>query len=165
MTLSPSLLGVLPEEPTFLQTIIYQLNGLMIVFVVLGSLWLLMELGGAFFKRREARGQKAGTPPANAPASTAASTPVATSATSAATPAAVLAAVVAAASAHVAASARAIPPETAVVIAAATHLALAGASHRIVSMTPALARALAFPSGNEWALEGRRAIFAARNPC
>ena len=76
----------------------------------------------------------------------------------------ILAAIVAAASAHIAATS-AVPQKIAAVIAAATHVALAGASHRIVSVTPVGMRGHAFfPYGNEWALEGRRAIFASHNP-
>lgn len=55
MTLSLLPLGSLPPKPSFWESIIYQSNGLLIVFTVLGSLWMLMEIAGYLFRLRGAR--------------------------------------------------------------------------------------------------------------
>jgi hypothetical protein len=41
----------LPDHPTFLESLTYQATGLFVVFTVLGSIWLIMELLGAVFQR------------------------------------------------------------------------------------------------------------------
>lgn len=111
----------------------------MIVFVVLGSLWLLMELIGAYFKRRDAQLQKseAGAQEAKAAA-------------------------VASASPKPAVVPGAVAPEIIAVVSAAVHVALAGKRHRVVSVRPEAHPA--GQSGSVWAVEGRRDIFASRRP-
>jgi len=55
MTALPSLFATaLPDRPALLDTLSYQAVGLIVVFTVLGSIWLAMELMGAIFRRREA---------------------------------------------------------------------------------------------------------------
>lgn len=50
-----ALLGTLAEDASVLERLAFQMNGLIVVFVALSSIWLLVELIGAFFKRMEAR--------------------------------------------------------------------------------------------------------------
>jgi Na+-transporting methylmalonyl-CoA/oxaloacetate decarboxylase gamma subunit len=47
--------GTLSEHPRFVDSIAFQLNGLIVVFAALCSIWILMEIIGFFFKRAEAR--------------------------------------------------------------------------------------------------------------
>ncbi|MDR1012096.1 MAG: OadG family protein [Opitutaceae bacterium] len=142
MTLAPSLLGTLPEYPSFLETIIYQLNGLIIVFVVLGSLWLLMELIGVWFKRRDAKLKESKLAAQEAKAAAAAPVPSTT----------------------LVPSARplvtgAIAPEIIAVVTVAVHMVLDGRRHRVVSVSPAAYSGHAMPHSSAWAVEGRREIF------
>lgn len=138
MILSPLLLGTLPEYPSISETLIYQFNGLMIVFTVLGGLWILFEITGAFFRRRDAQVQKQKD---EARAAAAASAPVASAPTS---PSA-------------AADPGAISPELLAVISASIHTALAGRKHRVLAINVA-------PQCNAWAAEGRRDIFMSHKP-
>ena len=140
MILSPLLLGTLPERPSFTETLIYQFNGLMIVFTVLGGLWILFEITGAFFRRRDAQVQKQ-KDEARAAAAAAASAPVASAPTS---PSA-------------AADPGAISPELLAVISASIHTALAGRKHRVLAINVA-------SQCNAWAAEGRRDIFMSHKP-
>ncbi len=48
-------IGSLPTHPTVVETLTYQLNGLIVVFLALGMIWGLMEVIGMVFKRRAAR--------------------------------------------------------------------------------------------------------------
>lgn len=59
-------LAALPEYPTFGESLAFQLNGLIVVFLALGSIWGLLELMGVFFRRR--REQAVAIPPASASA-------------------------------------------------------------------------------------------------
>lgn len=136
MTMSPLLLGTLPEWPSFIETIVYQFNGLMIVFLVLGSLWLLLELSGAVFRRRDERlDARAAAKPAGQPAE---KTP------RAATP-----------GPGDSGAGEQLPPAIVAAIVAATHVAMTGRKYRLVSVTPATNA----QQGNPWAIEGRREIF------
>lgn len=55
LTTGPSLpLGVLSEHPGVLETITYQLNGLVVVFLALCFIWAVMEVVGLFFRRKAA---------------------------------------------------------------------------------------------------------------
>ncbi|AWI10201.1 OadG family transporter subunit [Ereboglobus luteus] len=129
MILSPLLLGVLPEKPSLVETLVYQFNGLMIVFTVLGGLWILFEITGAIFKRHGALVEKK---KAEARASAAAAAAIGTTSTSGQT--------------------EGIAPEVIAVISASVHTALAGRRHRVLAINvPA--------HGTEWAAEGRRDIF------
>jgi hypothetical protein len=58
VTLSPQILGMLSEKPSLLEMIGYQVNGLVVVFTALGSIWLLLEVIGFFFKRADARARE-----------------------------------------------------------------------------------------------------------
>lgn len=138
MTLSPLLLGTLPDHPTLTETLIYQFNGLMIVFTVLGGLWILFEITGAFFRRQGARAEKQKAEARAAAASAAA----------ASAPAAPAAA---------AAASGALSPEILAVISASVHTALAGRKHRVLAVNVA-------PQSNAWAAEGRRELFMSHRP-
>lgn len=70
-------LATLPEYPSLGESIAFQLNGLIVVFVALGAIWALLELTGVFFKRRQPAPKKsvsapapASAPPAPAPPDT-----------------------------------------------------------------------------------------------
>lgn len=110
----------------------------MIVFVVLGALWLLMELIGAYFKRRDAQLQK--------------------------DKAAALAAKVAAVPGAKSPAPGAVTPEIIAVVTAAVHTTLEGRRHHVVSVTPGTLPGHATPLSSVWAAEGRRDIFASRKP-
>ena len=130
-----SVLGALSADASLLEKIVYQVNGLMIVFIALGSIWLLMEISGALFRKRDARIAKAKADAA--------------------------AAKVDASPARAGASAKpeegAMTPQLAAVVAAAVHTTLAGRQHRIVSVVKHL------PPDLSWASEGRRDHFASRS--
>ena len=55
LSASSLVLGVLPEFPSVSEILGFQLTGLLVVFVALGSIWGLTELTGFFFKRAAAR--------------------------------------------------------------------------------------------------------------
>ena len=57
----------LPDRPDLLDTLSYQAVGLIVVFTVLGSIWISMELMGAIFRRREAARVPAVPPPLPVP--------------------------------------------------------------------------------------------------
>lgn len=56
-----SVLASLPDDPGIFETLAYQVNGLIVVFCALGSIWLLLELIGALFRRAERLRQSAAT--------------------------------------------------------------------------------------------------------
>lgn len=64
-SLLPPLGAALPEYPEFLDTLVYQLNGLVVVFIALGLIWGMLEVAGLCFKRHP---QPASQPVAMAPA-------------------------------------------------------------------------------------------------
>lgn len=74
------LAAALAEKPGVLETLGYQLNGLIVVFLALASIWLLLEIIGHFFKRMPheepqvlpVAAPKAAPAPAKAPAAPAA---------------------------------------------------------------------------------------------
>lgn len=136
MTLLPSVLAKLSEFPAFLDSAIYQVNGLLIVFTALGGLWLSMEVIGFIFKQRDARLTKAKAAAAHAQA--AASTAPATGAAPAASSSA--------------AAPDAMSPAIVAAVTAAVHVALAGRRHRVLAVNPA-------SHDHAWAVEGRREIF------
>lgn len=128
------------------ESISFQLSGLVVVFLVLGSIWFLLEILGKIFAFRAKSAPKTQTivcPGAPAPAPAAAA-PVA-------------------APMPVPAASDDISPETVVLVAAAVHLALGGAAHRIVSITPQQSAHGLHPHAH-WAMEGRRQIFASHRP-
>lgn len=51
-SLLPPLGAALPEHPELLESLIYQLNGLVVVFIALGLIWGLLETVGVFFRQR-----------------------------------------------------------------------------------------------------------------
>ncbi|MFH1500175.1 MAG: OadG family transporter subunit [Verrucomicrobiota bacterium] len=72
MNASP-ILAALPEHPELSQTISFQLSGLVVVFLVLGSIWFLLEiLGKIFVARAKAAAKPAAPAPAPVPAGPAA---------------------------------------------------------------------------------------------
>lgn len=48
----PPLGAALPEYPELLDSLVYQLNGLVVVFIALGMIWGLLETVGVFFRQR-----------------------------------------------------------------------------------------------------------------
>jgi Na+-transporting methylmalonyl-CoA/oxaloacetate decarboxylase gamma subunit len=46
------LAAALPEHPALLESVAYQLNGLIVVFGALASIWLALELIGRLFRRQ-----------------------------------------------------------------------------------------------------------------
>ncbi|HWL15863.1 MAG TPA: OadG family transporter subunit [Opitutus sp.] len=107
----PALLA-LAEYPNIGDSILFQLNGLIVVFIALGSIWGLLELMGAAF-RLAARRRHAS---AHRPHPAAHERPSAPAAPAAATDAT--------------------DPRVLAVIAAAVHLTLRGQPHRITAVTP-----------------------------
>jgi Na+-transporting methylmalonyl-CoA/oxaloacetate decarboxylase gamma subunit len=68
----PPLLGLLPANPTVPEMLSFQLTGLLIVFLALGSIWFALEIIGRIFRyleKRPAPGPAA--PPTAAPAAAA----------------------------------------------------------------------------------------------
>lgn len=51
----PYSLAVLPEFPSLSESIAYQINGLIVVFIALSSIWGMLEITGWFFRRLAAR--------------------------------------------------------------------------------------------------------------
>ena len=51
LALAPSPLLALPEHPTLGESLVYQINGLVVVFIALGLIWAMMEIMGAIFRR------------------------------------------------------------------------------------------------------------------
>lgn len=48
----PSLpLAALPDYPTMGESVLFQLTGLVVVFLALGSIWGMLEIMGVFFRR------------------------------------------------------------------------------------------------------------------
>ncbi len=105
-------LATLPEFPSLSETMAYQLNGLIVVGLALGSIWLLVEIIGAWFRGADRRA-------AEARAAAAAAAPAVANPTPAATPTAT----------------PSDAPELIAVIAAAVHCTL-GANARVVSVAP-----------------------------
>lgn len=52
-------IGSLPAHPTVVETLTYQFNGLIVVFLALGMIWGLMEVIGLFFRRKAAAAARA----------------------------------------------------------------------------------------------------------
>lgn len=59
---APLLLATLPEYPALGESIAYQINGLVVVFIALSSIWALMELIGLFFRLRKTTPAVVGKP-------------------------------------------------------------------------------------------------------
>ena len=137
------LLAVLPEHPKFGESLVYQFNGLVVVFIALGLIWVMMEALGAVFKRVEAIHSARIPAPALATAPALMPEPVTSAApVPAPLPDSVQAALP---------SEETISATTYAIIAAAVHVAL-GRDHHVVAITLA-------PEALDWSHEGRRAIF------
>lgn len=147
--------AVLPEYPSLGETLAYQLSGLMVVFLVLGTIWGLLELTGAFFKRAP----RAAKPTEAKPVVVAPEPVASVEMHEELTP---LSAALITATVHAASQGRArvlsIGPEdpSAVhaIIAAAVHCVYEGRA-RVVEVNPVQTDTL-------WAREGRRDIFISR---
>lgn len=63
----PPVLGALDPYPKLADSLVFQLNGLIVVFVALGSIWGAMELIGWFFKRQARRATAAPPQPVASP--------------------------------------------------------------------------------------------------
>lgn len=144
------MIALLPDFPTFGESLAFQINGLLVVLLALGAIWLLLELSGAIFRRiavRPATQPDLATPPVSPPPVFAPEIPPLTCALIAAT-------------VHAASKGRlrvlsAAPVEPEVLhalIAAAVHCAFEGRA-RVVSVQ-------ALHSDPSWAREGRRDIFS-----
>jgi Na+-transporting methylmalonyl-CoA/oxaloacetate decarboxylase gamma subunit len=130
--------AALAEKPTVLETLGFQLNGMIVVFLALASIWLFLEIVGRFFKRSEAKKSAAA---ATAPA---AAVPVPAPAPAAPAPS----------------RAPAVPaglaPELLAAITVAVHVTL-GDRARVQAIVPV-------PLTQAWAHDGRRQIFASHQP-
>ncbi len=60
---SPFFAAALPTHPGIGETIVFQINGLLVVFLALATIWGVLELTGIYFRRAAARA-KATPPPA-----------------------------------------------------------------------------------------------------
>jgi hypothetical protein len=67
VTLLP-LAAALPERPGLADSMVYQLNGLVVVFTALGLIWGLLELMAVWFKRTARAAKPAAVAAAAAPA-------------------------------------------------------------------------------------------------
>jgi Na+-transporting methylmalonyl-CoA/oxaloacetate decarboxylase gamma subunit len=142
--------AALPEHPPFIESITYQLTGLLVVFAALGSIWVVMELAGGFFRRADTRREPAAGPVA----------PVIPEVAAASGEIAPLTCALIAATVHCAynGKARILSVEEArpqlvqAIIAASVHCMFEGRA-RVVSVEPVHA-------DTAWAREGRRDIFA-----
>lgn len=65
--IAPLFAAALPEHPRLLESIGFQLNGLIVVFLALSLIWSLLEIMGFYFKRVAAAATKAPPAPAAAP--------------------------------------------------------------------------------------------------
>lgn len=132
LALAPSRLLALPEHPKLGESIVYQFNGLVVVFIALGMIWVMMEIMGAVFRRvaanQSARAAAAPKVPAPGPA----------------TPAPAPAAAVAATDG--------VDPATYAAIVAAVYCTL-GKGHRVVGVTSVV-------DARDWSREGRRDHFS-----
>lgn len=127
-TARPSL-ATLPEFPSIGEALAFQINGLIVVFIALGSIWGLLEIMGLFFRQRSTTRAKVAATPAPQTAS-----PAPLSAAPAAPP-----------------TPAALAPELTAVIAASIATVLQQ-PHRIRSIS-------ADAPPPTWAHEGRREIF------
>lgn len=133
LALAPSPLLALPEHPTLGESLVYQINGLVVVFIALGLIWAMMEIMGAIFRRVAVhQAARAAAVPTVAAPELAAPGPAPATATAAA-------------------SADGVDPATYAAIVAAVHCTL-GQGHRIVGVTSVI-------DTRDWSREGRRDHF------
>lgn len=131
LALVPARLLALPEHPKLGENLVYQFNGLVVVFIALGMIWVMMEIMGAVF-RRIAANQSARAAAVPAPAAAEPSAP-------APAPAGVPAT-------------EGIDPATYAAIVAAVYCTL-GTGHRVVGVT-------SVADTRDWSREGRRDHFS-----
>lgn len=127
--------AALAEKPSVLETLGYQLNGVIVVFLALASIWLFLEIVGRFFKRSEAE-----------KSATVAAAPVVPAPVPAAAPA----------SSRAPAVPAGLAPELLAAITVAVHVTL-GDRARVQAIVPV-------PLTQAWAHDGRRQIFASHQP-
>lgn len=109
---APTVIAALPDHPQISETISFQLSGLIVVFLVLGSIWFLLEiLGKIFALRAKSAAPAAKTTTIVCPGAPASATPSPTT------------------------QVDSVAPEIVALIAAAVHLTV-GAGHRIVAISP-----------------------------
>jgi Na+-transporting methylmalonyl-CoA/oxaloacetate decarboxylase gamma subunit len=132
LALAPSRLLALPEHPKLGESLVYQFNGLVVVFIALGMIWVMMEIMGAIFRRvavnqaaRAAALPKVAAPEPAAPAPAPAAAAVATDG---------------------------VDPATYAAIVAAVYCTL-GKGHRVVGVTSVI-------DARDWSREGRRDHFS-----
>jgi Na+-transporting methylmalonyl-CoA/oxaloacetate decarboxylase gamma subunit len=101
--------AAIPEHPGFRESLLFQLTGLVVVFIALGLIWMLLEIVGSFFKQKAKHAEQLSVATKPAAPSTAG-----------------------AASSD---GAEQLPAETAAVIAAAVHVYL-DSGHRIDAIVP-----------------------------
>lgn len=130
--------AALAEKPSVLETLGFQLNGMIVVFLALASIWLFLEIVGRFFKRSAAEKSAA------AVAAPAAAVPVPVSAPAAP------------ASGRAPAVPAGLAPELLAAITVAVHVTL-GDRARVQAIVPV-------PLTQAWAHDGRRQIFASHQP-
>ncbi len=110
-SLLPTPLAALPEFPSIGESILFQLNGLIVVFIALGSIWGMLELMGLVFRRSKPTPAAAQSAHASLPGIAAPSAPVSASGE--------------------------LRPELIAAISAAVHVTIAGQPHRIAAIIPA----------------------------
>lgn len=64
----PQIIATLSEHPSLMEKLGYQLNGVLVVFLALASIWLALEIMGKFFKREHGPASAAAAPASAAPA-------------------------------------------------------------------------------------------------
>lgn len=122
-----------PDNPGLLESLGHRVNGMLVIFLALASVWLVLDIITRFFKRPPVAGR-----PAAAPAPVAAVPVTATPATAAPV-------------APAPAPATGLSPSIVAVITAAVHSAMQGRV-RIAAIVPV--------PDTPWAHEGRRQIFS-----
>ncbi len=152
------MIAVIPDYPSWGESLAYQLSGLLVVLVALGGIWMLLEISGAVFRRNAGVTR---SKPAAVPAPSVAPEP-ATATVGMSEPAALppLTCALITATVHAASNGRArilsvAPSEPEVIhaiIAAAVHTIFEGRA-RVVAVNP-------LHSDPSWAREGRRDIFS-----
>lgn len=133
----PVLAAALPDQPSLLDLIGFQVNGIIVVTIALSLIWGLLELTGFFFRRQQSSATGAPDARRSAESNTLAVEGVTVEIVEPAT---------------AAPTTDAPPPHHLAIITAVVHTTF-GPQARVASLASRL-------PGPEWAAEGRRAIFA-----